>query len=234
MSMVNDQVQIKNDSSDGEGIQSLTVPPDDYGRGINLGALHQLVVPEEDLGLDAGGEDLDFSQQMLALVRRPDPQRWFALVEGYWMPTRLLAVASSTSEFGTDWYCVMDPAAKSAVRQYLKDVLVVPCYLVHAKVWTIWIIPVSPTKWYGSVEPLFRQDPELYTSCVFRVLADRSHGCYHVKHELISLLQPRCTMPSTPTRAVGELLGEALGDTRFIRSVSHPVVRDLTMGSPTC
>lgn len=71
MNAVSDQVRIEDDSS-GEGIQPLTVPPEnDGGGGINLGALHQLVVPEEDLSLDAGGEDLDFGQSMLAVVRRP-------------------------------------------------------------------------------------------------------------------------------------------------------------------
>jgi len=243
MSTVNDQVKIDSDSSiDGEGAGPPIVS-DDHGGGVNLGARHpfygggvdlgsllQLVVPAEDLGLDATGEDLDFSQQMLAIVRRPDPQRWFALIKGYWMSTRLLAVASKTSEFGTDWYCVADPAAKAAIRQYMKDVMVVPCYLVHARVWTVWLIPVSATKWYGSVEPLFRLAPEFYTENVFRVLADRSHGCYHVKSELISEMQPPITMPAIQTRTVGELLGEALGDNQFIRSVSHPVVRDLTRG----
>lgn len=254
----NDQVRIDSDSSDDDqailqpaaelldGDLPLTVPPGGieppadgdvvnprarhpfYGGGIDLKAFHQLIVPQEDLGLDAGGDDLDFSQQMLAVVRRPDPQRWFALVKDYWMSTRLLAVASKTSEFATDWYCLTDPVAKAAVRQYLKDVLIVPCFLVHAKVWTIWIIPVSATKWYGSVEPLFRQPTEFYTENVFRVLADRSHGCYHVKSELISEMTPPIIMPTIQTRTVGELLG----DSRFIRSINHHVVHDLTMGQP--
>lgn len=215
-------------------VRPLEVPeavPQEDGGMINLGALHRLVVPEQDLGLDAGGEDLDFSQQMLAVVRRPDSQRWFALIKDYWMQTRLLPVASKTSEYGTDWYCVLDPQARAAVRSYMSDVMVVPCFLVHAKVWTIWVVPVNTTKWYGSVEPLFRQTPELYTNCVFRVLAERSHGRYHVKCEPISDMIPPIIMPTIQTRTVGELFGEALGDSRFICSVNHPVVRDLVRGT---
>ena len=67
MSTVNDRIRVDNDSSDSDGITPLTVPPDRCKmmvmRMINLGALHQLVVPTEDLGLDDVGEDLDFANR---------------------------------------------------------------------------------------------------------------------------------------------------------------------------
>ena len=141
MSTVNDQVRIEDDSS-GEGTQP--IPPEDGG-GIDLGLLRRLIVPEENLDLDDSGQDLDFAQQMLAVVRRPDPQRWFALVDHFWMTTRLLPVASKTSEFGLDWFYV-DKTVRAPIQQYLKGVMVCPCFLVHARVWSIWVIPISSTK----------------------------------------------------------------------------------------
>ena len=57
----------------------------------------------------------------LAVVRRPEKQRWFAILDHYWLETRLLEVASPTSQYGIDWYCVEDKAAKSALRSYIKD-----------------------------------------------------------------------------------------------------------------
>lgn len=231
MNTENDRAEVGSDGGEGEGrlARPLTVPSEDDVGGINLGLLRRLVVPAEDLDLDDGGMDLDFAQQMLAVVRRPDPQRWFALINGYWMTTRLLPVASKTSEFGTDWYFV-DPAARSTIRQYLKGVMVCPCFLVHARVWSIWIIPISSTKWWSGVEPLFRQGPEFYAENVFRVLADRSHGCYHIRHEPISELLSPATMPVPQTRPVSELLAEALGNSWFIDRVDHKVIRDLTRG----
>ena len=135
----------------------LTVPPDDGGGRINLGALHRLVVPEEKIDPFDVGEDLDFSQDVLAVVRRPEKQRWFAILDHYWLETRLLEVASPTTQYGIDWYCVTDKAAKSALRAYIKDVVVLPCYLFEAKVWSIWVIKVGDTKWWTEVEPLFRK-----------------------------------------------------------------------------
>src|SRR5271166_5245252 len=206
MSVANDQVRVDDLEDLLKELESQSPSPGDPcgGGGINLGALHQLVVPAEDLGLDAGGEDLDFSAQMIPNMGRPDSQRWFALIKGYWMSTRLLPVASKTSEFGVDWYCVLDPAARSLVRNYMRDVMILPCYLVHTRVWTIWIIPVNATKSYTGVEPLFRLSTEFYTENVFRVLSERSHGCYRVKSELISEIVPPIAMPAIQTRTVGE------------------------------
>ena len=226
MSTVNDQVRIDSDSG-GDGVSPLTVPPEDGDRRINLGALHQLVVPEEDLSLDAGGEDLDFSESMLAVVRRPQEQKWFALMDGYWMQTRLVEVADPTSEYGVHWHWTTDPATRSALRGYLRDVMVVPCYLLQAKVWSIWVIRVGDHRWWFEVEPLFRQTPEFYQNYAFRVISDRG---FTVKHDLISELGPRITLPQHPTRSVGELLGESLGRDRFIKNMDHPVVRELTRG----
>lgn len=184
-------------------------------------------MPEEDLSLDAGGEDLDFSQSMLAVVRRPQEQKWFALVHGYWMQTRLVEVANPTIEYGVDWHWATEPAVRSALRSYLRDVLVAPCFLLQAKVWTIWIIKVGDHKWWFEVEPLFRQTPEFYKDYAFRVLSD--HG-FSIKYDLISELGPRITLPQYPTRSVGELLGDSLGSSRFIDGMNHRVVRELTRG----
>ena len=73
-----------------------------------------------------------------------------------------------------------------------------------------------------------------YRDYAFRVISERENGRYRIKYALISDLQPlsrsRFTLPATPERTVGELLGESLGGSRFINSMDHPVVRVLTMG----
>lgn len=119
---------------DEEGAGSGTIPPTGEGDRINLGAFRKLVVPEEKIDPYDLGEDLDFSQDALAVVRRPEKQRWFAILDHYWLETRLLEVASPTSQYGIDWYYVVDKAAKSALRSYIKDCVVLPCYLFEAKV----------------------------------------------------------------------------------------------------
>lgn len=149
-------------------------------------------------------------------------------MDGYWMQTRLVEVASSSSDWGTDWHWVKDPAARSAIRGYLRDVVVLPCFLLQAKVWSIWIIKVGDHKWWFEVEQLFRQTPEFYKDYAFRVISDRG---FTVKYDLISELGPRITLPQHPTRSVGELLGESLGKSRFIYGTGHPVVRELTRGN---
>lgn len=84
------------------------------------------------------------------------------------------------------------------------------------------------------MEPLFRKTPEFYRDYAFRVISDRENGLYRIKHAPISDLQPlfksRFTLPATPERTVGELLADSLGGSRFIESMNHSVVRNLTMG----
>lgn len=77
MSVESDFAGIPNDGS----TRPLTVPPEYDGARIKVGSLRQLVVPAEDLGLDAGGEDLDFSAQMLATIGKLNRQWWFALIQ---------------------------------------------------------------------------------------------------------------------------------------------------------
>ena len=127
---------------------------------MKVGSLRQLVVPAEDLGLDVGGEDLDFSAQMLATIGKLNRQWWFALIQNYWMSTRMVEV-SKMSKYGGDWYWV-NPAIRHAIRAYVKDVMIIPCYLLQARVWNLWIVSVNSTQWWKSAEPLFRQAPEFY------------------------------------------------------------------------
>ena len=105
--------------------------------------------------------------------------------------------------------------------------MVVPCYFLQAKVWTIWIVRVGDHKWWFEVEPLFRQTPEFYKDYAFRVLSDRG---FSIKYDLISELGPRITLPQYPTRSVGELLGDSLGSLGSSMSMNHRVVRELTRG----
>ena len=162
----NDRAGVESDSSS-DGVTPLTVPPE--SGGINLGALHRLVVPEENIDDIGGGEDLDFSQSKRATIRRPGEQKWFALNAGYWMRTRLVEVDNPAREYGVDWHCVKDPVARSLIRGYLRDVMAVPCYLLKARVWTIWIVRIGEHKWWFEVEPLFRKAPEFYKDYAFRV-----------------------------------------------------------------
>ena len=79
------------DDYGGEDVSS--PPPDDGGR-LFFGGLHRLVVPEEKIDPYDVGEDLDLAGDALALVKRPDKQRWFAILDHYWLETRLLETAS--------------------------------------------------------------------------------------------------------------------------------------------
>ena len=193
--------------------------------GSIFGAFRRLVVPEEKIDPFDVGEDLGLRQDDARCRARPEKQRWFAILDHYWLETRLLEVASPTSQYGTDWYYVVDKAAKSALRPYIKDVVVLPCYLFEAKVWSIWVVKVGDTKWWSEVEPLFRKTPEFYRDYAFRVISDRANGLYRIKHALISELQPCLSHASpchsTPVRTVGELLADSLGESRFIESMNH-------------
>ena len=166
---------------------------------------------------------------MLAVIRRPDPQRWFALVNGYWTTTRLLPVASKTSEFGTDWYRVENPDARSAFGIFEG------CHgrpMLHGPVQGLVHLDYSSFQyqmvdWGGTALPA---NSGILCRVRSVLLAHRPHGCYHIKHEKIGKLGSRVVMPCTPIRTVNELLGQALGDDRFIETMNHHVVHDLTMG----
>ena len=235
MSTVFDRAGIETDNvgerlPDESGVRPLTVPPEDGGGRINLGAMRQLVVPAEDLDLHDGGQDLDFSAQMLATIGKLNRQWWFALTQNYWMSTRMVEVNNKMGGYGSNWYWV-NPAIRHAIRDYVKDVMIIPCYLLQARVWNIWIVSVNSTQWWRSVEPLFRQPAEFYAESALRVIPDTDQGCYKFKHDLISQLEFRATAPSLPTRPVEQLFGETLGETRIIESLDHQVIRNLTRGN---
>jgi hypothetical protein len=192
---------------------------------IRVGNLGPLVVPEEDIGADDSSRDVDFTDSMIMQIRRPGRHEWVAILHGLSMHTRLLAVQSGPNGLETVHYFVRESHARSLVREDLVGVKVVPYYSFTQRAWKLWIINVTESSWYQSIQPLFEQQAGFYDNSAFRVIADRTAGRYRIR-----VKEAPSSTPKAPAKPVGDMLGEALGPLRFIDSVDHPVIRDLIAG----
>jgi hypothetical protein len=205
------------------------VPAEGDANGINLG-ITSLVVPAEEIGVDRGGEDLDFSAQMLPSIRKPDRTEWFTfdptdplLVH----LTRLLAVQTGPGGFESRYFYV-DPVLRRPIFEQIRDVQVVLFWSLRDKRWGLWIVNVNPDNgWYQSLAPFLGQPSEFYLDRKFRIESDRSSGRYRIWGDK---LPDTVKLPVRPTRPVPELLGAALGPQGFIRSADHPIYQQLIAG----
>jgi hypothetical protein len=192
---------------------------------IRVAAGGKLVVPREDFddGLDDGAElDLVGSQPMK--VRKPHRRDWIALSRKSELPTRLLVHKPKADDIDVEHYYV-DPSLRGPISDELKQVRVFVYYSFRSKIFGLWIINVTPdNSWYECLVQLLQRPEEFFASRAVRVISDKPNSRYRVRHK------PLPSDVAWPRKETGELLAEALGPERFIRSKDHPLYRDLVEG----
>jgi hypothetical protein len=212
-------------SPDHDG-ETLPVIEREAAGAINVGAGGILAVPREDLDADSfAGEDLDLAAGRPKKIRRPDRREWIALSLASEFPTRLLLHKPKADGIEVEHYYI-DKSLRGTIDEELKHVRVFLFYSWKTKTYGLWIVNVTlDNPWYESLDHLFKQPADFFTANAIRVIADKSNSCYHVKFKA---MPGKVIWPAKPT---GELLGEALGASRFIKSPDHPVYRDLIEGT---
>jgi hypothetical protein len=195
--------------------------PDDP---IRVGAISRLEVANEDVGTDGVGYDIDFSAQTGAPVRRPDLFEKFTVAAAAKLTTYLLAVRTGPGGLEVRHYFVA-PHLRGGISG-MRPVVVVPWWSLRDKRWHLWIVNYNPgSSWYDSLRCLLEQPPEFYRGKCFTVESVKTLARYRPRW-----YESDVEVPAAPGRPVGALLGEALGESNFIRDASHPVYRRLTDG----
>jgi hypothetical protein len=193
---------------------------------INVGAGGILAVPREDLDADSfAGEDLDLAAGQPKKIRRPDRREFIALSLASEFPTRLLLHKPKADGIEVEHYYI-DKSLRGPIDEELKPVRVFLFYSWKTKTHGLWIVNVTlDNTWYESLDHLFKQPADFFTSNAIRVISDKSNSRYRVK------FKPMPGKVTWPTKPTGELLGEALGASHIIKTPDHPVYRDLVEGA---
>jgi hypothetical protein len=208
--------------------QPLSVPPvpPEAPEAIQVGAGEKLVVPREDLDADLDdGTELDLTSLQAIQIRKPARNEWIKLHLASEFPARLLPYKLRHDSIDIDYY-VVDQSLQAQIRDELKQVRVFIYYSFNAAAFAIWIVRVSKgNSWYDSLAPLFKKPAEFFNDNKIRIRSDSKEKCYKFKNKTWK------TEICWPTTLTNELLGEALGNDRFIRSADHPIYRELIDGT---
>lgn len=186
----------------------------------------KLIVPREDIAsdTDVGGE-LDLRDLQAKKIRKPGRREWIALNQASELPTRLLIHKPKADGIEVEHYYI-DPHLRSPIRDELKEVRVFVYYSFVTHSHALWIVNVTiDNSWYESLQPLFGLPSKFLVENAVRVIPDKANSRYRIRHK------PMPGGMAWPTKSTQELLGEALGQERFINSADHPIYRDLIDGA---
>jgi len=192
---------------------------------IYVGAGGKLVVPNESLNADIDdGEEID-SIEILAKIRKPYRLEWIALKRDSELITQMLLHKPHPAAIETDYYFIDEPL-RGPIKDELKKLRVFLFYSLPARTFGFWAINIAlSNSWYESVATLLKRSPEFFAQNAVRVYSDRANQVYRAKSKTLSI------DVAWPAKTTGELLGEALGPDRFIRSAEHPIYRQLVEGA---
>jgi hypothetical protein len=192
---------------------------------IHVAAGGKFPVPRENIDDDLDdGSDLAGAQAKK--VRKPNRHEWIALKRDSEFHTRLLLHKPKGDCIEVEHYYVDEALRSSLIKKELKSTRAFVFYSFKTKSFGIWIVTVTlENSWYESLQQLFSQAPEFFSKNAIRILSDKDDARYRVKYK------PMPNPVSWPDKDTGELLGEALGPDRIIRSRDHTIYRDLIEGS---
>lgn len=192
---------------------------------INVGAGGKLEVPREDLDVDLDdGAEIDLINLQSKKIRKPGRREWIILNRASEWVTRMLLHKERPDAIETEYYYV-DKSLRDRIHDELKEVRFFPYYSLNAK--TFALLPVHVTadnSWYECIAQLFKQPVEFFSQNAIRIMSDKANSRYRVKYKSAD------NKIVWPTKTTGELLGEAIGADKFIRSADHPIYRDLVDG----
>jgi len=192
---------------------------------IIVGGGGKLLVPREDITADIdAGEELDLKDLQSKKIRKPGRREWIALKRNSELPTRLLIHKPKPDGIEVEHYYVASNL-RSPIRDELKEVRVFFYYSFLTRAHALWIVNVTvDNSWYESLQPLLSQPLDFFVQKAIRVISDKAKSRYRVRYK------PMPEKVVWPSKFTEELLGEALGPERFIKSTDHPIYRDLIDG----
>jgi hypothetical protein len=207
----------------GEGLPTIDRVPIDE---LRVGAGGALVVPREDLGDEIDDSfELDLAGMLTLKIRKPHRREWVALNPASELTTRLLLHKPKADGIDVEHFFI-DRSLRPAIRQELKDVRALVYYSFTTRAASLWIINVTPeNSWYESLVPLLKQPTEFFAKFAIRVISDKPNSRYRVK------FKPLPGPVAWPNKSTEQLLGEAIGSSRFITRPDHPFYIDLVEGS---
>jgi hypothetical protein len=189
-------------------------------------------IGERTLENDDPGERITLPPELITVkISRPTPHIFLQFYPDRVLRTALLAYRPSRDS-SPEFYFVAEELEK-AVSKHLKNVMVLLVSDMDAQGESfLWIVPRSEmSPYYGAISLILGQGEVALKEYVFRVgtpdLKTRTKTC--------SVHRRRRTQddpaPILPTRKLGVLLYEALGNDRVIKDKDHPVFQTLTAGS---
>lgn len=185
-----------------------------------------LDIPQEDIGADRGGFDVDFSQMMDPVIRKPEECEKFVVYPKLTMTTRLLILKVGPGGMDTEYYYVI-PQLRKAVSRFMRDCLVAPWWSLRDGRWYIWVIKHRPgTSWFDSFQVLLQQHDTFFERKEFTVISAKENNRYE-----FSWYEATAQVPTSTPRPVGQMLGLALGPRGRIESTSHKVYQELIAGN---
>jgi hypothetical protein len=206
----------------GESLPTIDRVPIDE---IRVGAGGTLVVPREDIGADLdAGDELDLVGMMTKKIRKPGRREWIALNPASELPTRMLLHKPNADGIEVEHYYVRRNL-RGPIREELKDVRVFVYYSFTTRTHALWIVNVTlENSWYETLVPLFQKPAGFFAENAIRVISDKGNSRYRIR------FKPMPAPVTWPAKTTEQLLGEAIGASRFIMSPDHPLYLDLIEG----
>jgi hypothetical protein len=192
---------------------------------INVGAGGPLIVPREDIyeGIEVG-QELDLTSGQALKIRKPDRREWIVLDRESELPTHLLIHKEKPDSMDVEYYFVANEL-RAPIAEELKPCRIFRYYSIKSRTYALWVLHVNEgLDWYESIADLLHRGADFFSRHQIRVKSDRQNDRYR------SFAMPLQRSVEWPQRQTAELLGEALGEHRFIRSADHPVYRELIEG----
>jgi hypothetical protein len=222
--MVNNENLTNNDGLSSAGATPATtdrVEPD----AIRVGAGGKLVVPREDFDADLDdGDEIDLTSGLPKKVRKPHRREWIALSPASELPA-LLLFHKPTAEAIEEEHYFVDKALRGPIRDELKQVRVFVYFSFKARTHGLWVVKVTPdNSWYESLHELFKLPAEFFDQYAIRVFSDKAAARYRI------MRKPMPHPVTWPSAGTDVLLGEALGQSRFINTPDHSLYRELVEG----
>jgi hypothetical protein len=181
---------------------------------------------------DPGTEVPRPPESMSVKLGRPSPHLFVQFYPDRTLNTALLDFRR-TRDSSAEYYFVPDAKLRSAVKKYLKNVKVLlVADMVAGSEPFLWIVARSEmSPYYNTVSRILGQGDKALKDWVYRIgtpdVKNRARIC-PLRHRLRT---PEDPTPILPSREIGVLLYEALGNERVIKAADHPVYEALIAGS---
>ena len=202
-----------------EEAEEATTIPDEK---IVVGNGGIMSIPREDFDDDDVSEELGGSR---VRIRKPGKREFFILNPALEWPTKLLVHKPKGPDSMEEELYWVSKALRESIRGELKAVRVFLIYSVSARRFALWVVKVTlGNDWYESLQDrLLRKPPDYFTTYEVCVKPDKESSRYRV------LRRPRSVkVIAWPTRPIGDLMAEALGQSHIISTPDHPLYIDLT------